>query len=184
MYIANVPFLQCPFYRCVIKDKQILQVDPTFNLGSFEVTLTTFKNTLLVDKHGAHPLCIGPSYLHTRKDRQAFDEFFLALAQYIPDLKKKSIHLGTDGEVALFSAAAAALNIDVHLRCSRHVAQSIRRIDGATVYHVNQILGFVSDAGLYHPGVADIETRHELKKKVQVIEAKWKTGADKKVSCT
>ena len=46
----------------------VLAVDPTFSLGNFYVTPTTFENKALVDvRSGKHPISIGPTLIHYRK---------------------------------------------------------------------------------------------------------------------
>ena len=46
----------------------ILTVDPTFCLGDFDVTLSTYRHLLLTCKHsGTHPAFIGPAMIQYRK---------------------------------------------------------------------------------------------------------------------
>lgn len=55
----------------------ILGVDPTFNLGRFNVTVTTFKNLKVVDrKTGNNPIMIGPLLLSQTKAFDAYNFFF------------------------------------------------------------------------------------------------------------
>ena len=45
-----------------------LSVDPTFNLGDFSVTVTSFRNLLLKNERtGKNPVMIGPMLVHRRK---------------------------------------------------------------------------------------------------------------------
>ena len=46
----------------------ILTVDPTFNLGEFDVTPTAYQNLLLQSvRYGTSPIFIGPTMIHYRK---------------------------------------------------------------------------------------------------------------------
>ena len=48
----------------------ILSVDPTFNLGSFHVTVTTYQHPMLEYRHhrqGRHPVMFGPMFIHASR---------------------------------------------------------------------------------------------------------------------
>ena len=46
----------------------VLTVDPTFNLGVFDVTPTTYRHLLLESvRSGSSPVLIGPTMVHYRK---------------------------------------------------------------------------------------------------------------------
>ena len=45
----------------------VLSIDPTFNLGSFYVTPTTYHNLLVTNKNGSHPILLGPTLIHQTK---------------------------------------------------------------------------------------------------------------------
>ena len=58
----------------------ILGVDPTFNLGDFDVTITTYRHLLLHPQGnpgGKSPVMIGPMFIHVRKDFSAYHFFFI-----------------------------------------------------------------------------------------------------------
>ena len=44
-----------------------LTVDPTFNIGEFNVTPISYQNLLLETKQGHHPTLIGPVLVHEKK---------------------------------------------------------------------------------------------------------------------
>ena len=52
---------------CGGEEHAILSVDPTFNLGDFDVTVTTYRHLMLINSHGSHPVMIGPMFIHQRK---------------------------------------------------------------------------------------------------------------------
>ena len=47
----------------------ILGIDPTFSLGAFDVTVTTYRHLLLTAKDIAHkhPVLIGPLFVHVKR---------------------------------------------------------------------------------------------------------------------
>ena len=47
----------------------ILGIDPTFSLGAFDVTVTTYRHLLLIAKDDIHkhPVLIGPLFVHVKK---------------------------------------------------------------------------------------------------------------------
>ena len=55
----------------------ILGIDPTFNLGKFYVTVTTFVHTHVVKKGTMEvPTFFGPMFIHTEKNFESFYYFF------------------------------------------------------------------------------------------------------------
>ena len=57
---------------CTSPEKfSILGVDPTFNLGEFDVTVTTYRHLLLqshANPGGQPPVMLGPIFIHVKKD--------------------------------------------------------------------------------------------------------------------
>ncbi len=81
----------------------ILTVDPTFNLGDFDVTPTTYRHGLLVSIRTGNPpvligpVLIGPTLIHYRKTFHTY----LFFASTLIGLRKQLQGLrafGTDGE--------------------------------------------------------------------------------------
>ena len=56
-------------------DFSVLTVDPTFNLGPFNVTPMTYENRLVTNKEGKHPLLLGPVVIHQTKILSPFHLF-------------------------------------------------------------------------------------------------------------
>ena len=79
----------------------IMSIDPTFDLGPFSVTTTTYEHLLLISRRGgAHPVMIGPLMIHQKKERDAYAVFVDYLFNSRPSLRNLRV-LGTDGELAL-----------------------------------------------------------------------------------
>ena len=77
----------------------ILRIDPTFSLGAFDVTVTTYRHLLLSAKNDIHkhPVLIGPLFVHVKKDFQAYHFFASSLVSKRPELVQLQC-FGTDGE--------------------------------------------------------------------------------------
>ena len=79
----------------------ILGVDPTFSLGDFDVTVTTYQHLMVSSKASSkHPTMIGPLFIHVKKDFTAYHFFSSSLVGQQPSLVNLRA-FGTDGETAL-----------------------------------------------------------------------------------
>ena len=45
---------------CTKEQCSILCIDPTFSLGDFDVTVTTYRHPMLLNASGKHPIMMGP----------------------------------------------------------------------------------------------------------------------------
>ncbi len=104
----------------------VLTVNPTFCLGDFDVTPTTYRHLLLeCNRGGKPPVLIGPVLIHYKKTFQTY----LFFASSMIGLKKEleNIHaFGTDGEKALINAFSHEFRFAVHLTCFIHVRRNIK----------------------------------------------------------
>ena len=70
-------------------DFSIGQLDPTFNLGSYECTPIFYRNVMLRSKRsGASAVRLGPVLIHYRKDEKTFRHFLQTVVDEKPKLKK------------------------------------------------------------------------------------------------
>ena len=106
----------------------VLGIDPTFNLGKFYVTVTTFTYSHVVNKTTKRsPTFFGPMFVHTEKNYESYYFFFSTLLKLEPKLDG-IIAVGTDGEQAIVKALNAVfMGKPVHLRCFIHMKDNIRR---------------------------------------------------------
>lgn len=103
----------------------ILGVDPTFSLGDFDVTVTTYHHLMLSSKTSSkHPTVIGPLFIHVKKDFTAYHFFSSSLIGQQPNLVNLRA-FGIDGEVALANALSASFPKAVHVRCFLHFKGNI-----------------------------------------------------------
>lgn len=103
----------------------ILSIDPTFNLGKFFVTVTTYKHPMLVLKRTQEtPVFVGPCFLHMKQTTQSYYSFFSHLIGKKQCLKELKAY-GTDGELPLINALLAAFPDAVGLRCFLHMRNNL-----------------------------------------------------------
>ena len=98
----------------------ILGVDPTFNLGEFSVTVTTFKHLQLIERHtGKPPVLLDPMLVHQKTKEP---NYFLvsSVVGLCPDLNSL-VAFGTDGEKSLGDAFQMQFREAQHLLCFIHV---------------------------------------------------------------
>ena len=95
----------------------MLEIDATFELGDFYVTLTTFNNPFLCNgRTNSPPVFLGPAFIHMECRTQDYQSFFSSLFKFesrLCDLKA----YGTDGETALTAALESCFPTVVSLRC-------------------------------------------------------------------
>jgi len=53
---------------CTKEKCTVLSIDPTFNLGDFYVTVTTYHHLMLENSGGSHPVILGPIFVHQQKN--------------------------------------------------------------------------------------------------------------------
>ena len=110
---------------CTGSKTSVLSVDPTYNLGSFYVTPTTFNNLLVETNRNSNPAILGPLLVHQTKTFRPFHYFGSTLVR----LNTKLIDLkafGTDGEPELIKAFRICFPNATHLRCTNHVRQNVK----------------------------------------------------------
>ena len=104
---------------CTKSQCTVLSVDPTFNLGDFDVTVTTYHHLLLSNALGNHPVMMGPIFIHQQKKFESYYFFvssLVGLKSALCDLRA----FGTDGEKALASAFQTVFRRAIHLLCFLH----------------------------------------------------------------
>lgn len=82
----------------------IMGIDPTFNLGNFFVTVTTYKHLMVKRKsNNEHPVFPGPCFIHMQQETQTYFSFPSSLIGKKNDLGDLKAY-GSDGEVSLLNA--------------------------------------------------------------------------------
>lgn len=162
----------------------ILTVDPTFCLGDFDVTLSTYRHLLLTCKRGGtHPAFIGPAMIHYRKTFSTylfFTSTLVGLRQSLSSLRS----FGTDGESALIQACQHSFPAAIHLLCSNHVRRNIRDELHELSIPENVRLVITQDifgkqiGSCHYEGLVDAKSDGEFEKGVETLIQKWKGLSD------
>lgn len=104
----------------------IFGVDPTFNLGKFNVTVSCYSNLKVVDRvTGVHPTMIGPLLLSQTKTFDSYNCFFSKIVSLNKETRN-ILAFGTDGEEELFRAMKYCFPKAIHLRCFSHFKDNCR----------------------------------------------------------
>lgn len=94
----------------------VVGADPTFNLGRFNVTVSSYQNLKVVDRvNGNHPMMMGPLISQT-KSFDAYNYFFGKIISLNKDTRGV-MAFETDGEEELYRAMKLNFPCAVHLRC-------------------------------------------------------------------
>ena len=157
----------------------IMTVDPTFSLGQFDVTVTTYRHLLLeCRRSGKNPVFIGPSMVHFKKTFSTYLFFASTLVGLQPDLCRLRA-FGTDGEEALYSAFHHEFPDSVHLQCFIHVRrnikdklQELRVCEGTVQVVLGDIFGRQVELQQMD-GLVDAVSEEEFDQGVQCLCQKW-----------
>ena len=103
----------------------ILTIDPTFSLGAFDVTPTTYRHLLLESqRYRTFPVCVGPVMIHYKKSFSTYHFFASSLVGLNRDISHL-VAFGTDGELALSEAFSCVFPNALHLSCTIHARRNI-----------------------------------------------------------
>ena len=118
--------LDLEHFCCNAAHYSILTVDPTFSLGDFDVTPTTYRHLLLCSKRTSKPpVILGPTMIHYRKNFGTYK--FLASCMIAQNRSLVALQaFGTDGEKPLFDAFLHEFKFAVHLTCFNDVRRNIK----------------------------------------------------------
>ena len=100
-------------------------VDPTFDVGDYNVTPITYQHLLLENRRvGKHPSMIGPVLIHEKKMTETYSVFSGTLKSLNPGLGKV-LAFGTDGEKALVTAFRNNFERATNLLCDLHLKANV-----------------------------------------------------------
>jgi hypothetical protein len=121
-YLASDQQLNDLSRFCCSNQSCILGIDPTFKLGPFYLTCTTFRHPLFCNKDNQkHVLVPGPFLLHATREESDYAFLGQKLSE---SLGNKTIKAwSTDGEAALIKGLKSTPSFQtpsIHLRCIGH----------------------------------------------------------------
>lgn len=157
----------------------VLTVDPTFNLGDFDVTPTAYRNLLLkTERYGTHPVFIGPTLVHYRKTFGTYLFFASSLIGLRQDLLALQA-FGTDGEKALANAFGHEFRYATHLSCFVHCRRNVKQELNDRKYPTTAMTTVLEDifgkqqGDVFVEGLVDSVSEEEFDRKVAMLSAKW-----------
>lgn len=104
----------------------IMTIDPTFNLGAFDVTPITYRHLLLETRRSKQPpIFLGPVMIHYKKTFASYLFFASSLVGQCRQLQGIRA-FGTDGEKPLADAFSHEFGFSQHLTCFIHVRRNIK----------------------------------------------------------
>ena len=163
---------------CTGHPSSVLSIDPTFNLGPFNVTPTTYHHLLVETSRGSNPILLGPILIHQTKTFRPFHYFASTLIRLNPVLANLKAY-GTDGEPELIKAFDTCFPRAVHLRCTNHIRQNIK--DKLRSLNIPDSVGkdFMADifgvqvGSHLETGLVDSMSEMSFTKSLQRLKAKW-----------
>ena len=159
----------------------ILGTDCTFQIADFYFTFCTYRNLMLTNSNGVHPVCIGPGILHKQKLLTSYKTLPLLMTKYNKQ-KRGVLAFGTDGEENLYKAMSQVFEDAKHLRCDIHSLKrdNVKRklnefgIKGSVTSEiVCDIFGKVLDE-VVEGGLVDCTSSREFGIALNNVTNKWK----------
>ena len=157
----------------------VLGVDPSFNVGKFCYTLTTYRHLMVVDKvTGKNPVMIGPVLFHMRKLESSYKLLASTMVNMNPNLSGL-LSFGTDGELNIGKAFSDQFIFAAHMRCKKHLEDNIDsamvRIGIPTKIRRQILLDVFGgrEGDTQYFGLADAISASEFDDKLVLVEQKW-----------
>ena len=102
-------------------------VDPTFNLGKFELTPFSYKHLLLNSKRtGEAPVFLGLTAIHYSKTKTVFRKIASAVISSCPNLSTNGRGFITDCEKSLHDALTESMKKATGLLCFNHFRRNCK----------------------------------------------------------
>ena len=114
---------------CCKTQGAVLGIDKTFNLGDFHVTPTVYKDlSVLRRTTNDHPICFGPTFIHTSSTTRAYSSFFFHdIADNLSYAEICQLAIGSDEEAAFKTAIQRYFQGCTHFLCTRHLKQNANK---------------------------------------------------------
>lgn len=149
-----------------------ISIDPTFDMGQFEVTPVVYRHLFLTSKRtGNNLIFLGPTMIHHRKDFQTYKVLSSTCVAACKGLEKCRGYI-TDGETALEMAWKSDLPKATSLHCVKHFEGNCK----AELYKIGIqeksqkfFLDRVFGGQGKEEGIVDAEDKKEAKQKLQSL---------------
>ena len=167
-----------------------MTVDPTFCLGEFECTPITYRHLLVVTRRNkTSPVFIGPTLIHYRKNFASFLFFASSLVSLRRELQCLR-SFGTDGEKALVDAFVHEFRFTIHLYCSIHARNNIkknlrdRRFPESVVNEIADDVFRKQVGTTYCEGLVDAESEEVFYQRLEEKRLLWEKKEKEHPGCS
>ena len=157
----------------------ILGIDTTFNIGQYYVTVTTYRNMLMLTEKEVEPVMIGPILIHQKKSFDSYFKLTSSILQEKPSLKHLKVY-GTDGDVSLSQACEVCFTAADHLLCDIHMYDNIsKKLQSLNIPKdvsktiLCDIFG-LSKEDIKDPGLVDSLNDDEFDENLTNLISKWR----------
>ena len=161
----------------------ILTVDPTFCLGDFDVTPTTYRLIVECKRTTISPVMLGPTMIHYRKSFATYLFLASALIGQSKEIEKLRV-FGTDGEKPLVDAFTHEFPFALHLSCFLHVRRNVKDELATTNFTQEKKSEILDDifgkriGTTFYEGLVDANNEVEFEDKLNALLCKWKKDED------
>ena len=138
----------------------ILGIDPTYNIGPFYVTVTTFRHLMFETNDGVHPVMLGPALIHSGKEYSSYFDLPNVMAKANKNLRNILV-FGTDSEKNVYQTFQDVNENGYHLLCDLHMKSNIKKKLSELVIGKDNKETIMKDifgqtvAGIVEPGLVD-----------------------------
>ena len=157
----------------------ILGIDTTFNIGQYYVTISTYRNMLMLTEKHVEPVMVGPILIHQKKSFDSYFKLTSSIIQEKPSMKDLKV-FGTDGDVCLSQACEASFSKAEHLLCDIHMYDNIsKKLQSLNIPKdvsktvLCDIFGIIRHDTKV-PGLVDSVTDKEYDEKLSNLTRKWR----------
>ena len=165
-------------FCCNAIEYRPLTVDPTFNLGPYNVTPISYQHLLVNGKEGNFPTMIGPVFIHEKKTTTTYSMFAATIKSLDPRLTN-ILAFGTDDETALVEGFNQHFERATHVLCEIHLKKNIetKLVSMGITGEVKKTI--VSDIfgrkveGAFESGLSDAKDSEEFTVMLDSVLEKW-----------
>ncbi len=154
-------------------------VDPTFDIGDYNVTPITYQHLLLENRNGGkHPSMVGPVLIHEKKTTETYSVFSGTIKTLQPGLGNV-LAFGTDGEKTLVTAFRNNFERAKNLLCDLHLKANVESklqefgISGKEKETIVADIFGRRRGSVFEAGLADVSSSEQFVQQLGQLEETW-----------
>ena len=167
-------------FCCNSSTLSIMGIDPTFNLGDFNVTPIVYQHLMVRSRQSkSYPWMLGPLFIHYRKEFRNYNFFLSSLVGLRRGLAAIQA-AGTDGEKSIIEVLKHQFKDAIFLRCFCHLQQNIERhckdlsMPPAVIRnYCKEVFGWTGADGTYCEGLVDSRGEEDFHKNLEALQGTW-----------